>query len=273
MEKIVLVQFGVLVLLALLTRAPARARRKLASGPGLRWWHWVVGLNGGLYLIVAAYATPRLGAVLVTVGIVGGQVAGGLVVDRIGLSPVGQQAITPFRLLGIALALAAVGIGAGGAAGELHLGLLALAVAAGAGTAVQQAALGHVARATGEPVLSGVINCTAAGIGIWIVALAVTGGTAQGGWSAPPQDWLAGPLGALILVLLAIGARAVGILRLMLAFVAGQTLGSLTVDLIDPPEGDGITALAVVGLVLTIAAVVVSGLGRKPTVRATQTAA
>ena len=261
----VTLQLGALLAVAFVMGMPARARLRLAAGPyRLRWWHVAVSLNGGLFLVVAAYATPRLGAVLVTVAVVGGQVIGGLLVDRVGIGPVGQHPITLPRVIGVAIALVAVIVGAGGTGGDLHIWLLVLCALTGAGTAVQQAALGHMARATGQPVLAAAINTGTAGIAIWIVALVLTGGTAPGGWSAPPSHWIGGLFGASVLVLLSIGGRSLGVLRLMLGFVAGQTFGSLIADLISPPDGEGITTIAIVGLVLTITAVVVSGLGRKP---------
>ena len=263
----VTLQLGALLAVAFAMGMPGRARRQLAVGPGrLRWWHGAVSLNGALFLVVAAYATPRLGAVLVTVAVVGGQVIGGLLVDRVGIGPVGKHPITLPRVLGMTIALVAVlvGAGAGATGGDLHIWLLLLCALTGAGTAVQQAALGQMARATGQPVLAAAINTGTAGIAIWIIALALTGGTAPGGWSAPPSHWIGGLFGASVLVLLSIGGRSIGVLRLMLGFVAGQTCGSLIADLINSPAGEGITPLAIVGLVLTIAAVVVSGLGRRP---------
>jgi transporter family-2 protein len=257
-------QLGILLLAGAVIGAPGRARRRLAAGGRIRWWHVLAGTNGGLFLIVAAYATPKLGAVVVTVAIVAGQVVGGLVVDRIGLGPLGAQPVTIARFVAMAVALVAVVLGAGGTRGDLDVGLLALAALVGALTAVQQAALGHVARATGEPVLAAALNVIVGGAAIWAVALAVTGGSPPGGWSAPPHHWIGGLFGASTLFLLAAGARSLGILQLTLAVVAGQTFASLFVDLLAPPEGGGITGLTVLGLVLTVAAVLISGVGRRP---------
>jgi transporter family-2 protein len=260
----VAIQLAILLLAGAAIGAPGRARRRLAAGGHVRWWQVLAGTNGGLFLIVAAYATPKLGVVVVTVAIVAGQVVGGLVVDRIGLGPLGAQPVTIARLVAMAVALVAVVLGAGGTPGDLDVGLLALAGGTGVLTAVQQAALGHVARATGEPVLAAALNVIVGGAAIWAVALIVTGGTPLGGWSAPPHHWIGGVFGAATLILLAAGARSVGILQLTLAVVAGQTCASLCVDLVAPPEGEGVTALTVLGLVFTVAAVLISGVGRRP---------
>ena len=58
------------------------------------------------------------------------------------------------------------------------------------------------------------------------------------------------------------GAAAVqtlGVLRLGLAVVAGQTLGALAIDLIAPAAGEKVTVADCRGVLLTLAAVWVSG--------------
>jgi bacterial/archaeal transporter family-2 protein len=140
-------------------------------------------------------------------------------------------------------------------------------VLAGAGVAVQWAALGHVAKATGEPLAASAINFAAGAVAIVIVALVVTGGSAPGGWSAPPGEWIGGMLGACVAVLMATVARTVGVLQMMLALVAGQSAGGLLLDLVAPPPGEAVTVLTVVGVALTVAAVLVSGIKRRPSRR------
>jgi transporter family-2 protein len=54
------------------------------------------------------------------------------------------------------------------------------------------------------------------------------------------------------------------VLRLGLATVAGQTTGALVIDLIAPAPGEAVTAATVVGVVLTLAAVAISGRGLQP---------
>jgi transporter family-2 protein len=52
------------------------------------------------------------------------------------------------------------------------------------------------------------------------------------------------------------------VLRLGLAMVAGQMAGALIVDLIAPARGAPVTTATVIGVVLTMVAVVISGRGR-----------
>ncbi len=240
--------------------APGRARRELRVAGRPRLWQLVAGANGALFIVVSATAAPEVGIALLTVALVCGQMGGGLVVDRFGLTPAGRRRLTRARVLAVALTISAVALAALGARGDPQLLLLALAVLAGAGIAVQQAAVAHVARVTGEPVVAAAVNFLAG-------ALVVTGVTAAladppaGGWSAPPGEWIGGLLGATVAVLLARVVAVLGALQVVLAVVAGQSLGGLVIDLVAPVPGEAVRLGTVVGVALTIAAVAVSGRG------------
>jgi transporter family-2 protein len=133
-------------------------------------------------------------------------------------------------------------------------------VLAGAGIAVQQAAVAHVTRITGEPVVAGAVNFLLGAL----VVTAVTAALADlpaGGWPTAPGEWIGGLLGASVTVLLARVVAVLGALRVVLAVVAGQSLGGLVIDLVAPVPGEAVRLGTVVGVALTIAAVAVSGRG------------
>jgi len=200
---------------------------------------------------------------VLTVSLVCGQLAGGSLIDRFGLGPAGRLPITLVRALGVALAVVAVAIGVNGSDGDLHLGLLLLAALAGAGAALQHAAMGHIAGATGEPLAAAVLNFAVGLIVILVVAAAVTGGSPGDGWSAPPGEWLGGVLGATSAVIIAAAVRRLGVLRLTLVLIAGQSVGALVLDFVAPAEGEHVTVLTFVSVLLTIGAVYVSGIARE----------
>ena len=240
--------------------ALGRARRRLRVVGRPRVWQLVAGANGALFIVVSATAAPEVGIALLTVALVCGQMGGGLVVDRFGLTPAGRRALTPARVLAVALTISAVALAALGARGDPQLLLLALAVLAGAGIAVQQAAVAHVARVTGEPVVAAAVNFLAGAL----VVTAVTAALADlpaGSWSAAPGEWIGGLLGAAVAVLLARVVAVLGALRAVLAVVAGQSVGGLVIDLVAPVPGEAVRLGTVVGVALTIAAVAVSGRG------------
>lgn len=255
----------VLVTLAAITGVLRPGLRRLygtrpRGGLRLRWWYVAPGACGAAFVLVSAASAPRVGVALLTVALVAGQTSGGLVVDRLGLSPAGRRGFTPPRLLGSALALIAVVVGAVDSSHDLAWGLLALGVLAGIAVAVQQAALGQLTRASGAPLASSVVNFGVGMMLLAVVSLATTGGSAPNGWSAPPLDWIGGALGSMIIIVLAAVVSTLGVLRVLLALVAGQSVGALIVDSVAPVSGEAVTARTVVTIALTLLAVVISGL-------------
>lgn len=259
----VVVSVAALLAVAMTTGASGRAVRRVRAGARVRPWQLAMGANGGLFLTVAGLAVPKVGVALFTVAAVCGQTLGSLVVDRLALSPAGRRHFTVPRLLGATLAIIAVGTGTLASHDDLHLGWLGLTVLLGAGTALQQAALGHVARATGEPLIAALVNTAVALVvvlGAWLV---IKTGAVPGGWSAPLGQWLIpGLCGAAVLVVAATVVRRLGVLRLMLTVIAGQSACALLLDAVAPTAGEAVTATTVLSVALTLVAVAVSGLAR-----------
>jgi bacterial/archaeal transporter family-2 protein len=139
--------------------------------------------------------------------------------------------------------------------------LLGLAVAVGAFGAVQAAANGQLARQTGEPFVASLVNTT-----VGIAALGSVGLVALATVSlhAPPTNpllYAGGLLGAFVVVVTATAVQTLSVLRVGLATVAGQTSGALVIDLVAPAPGEAVTAATLLGVVLTLAAVAISGRG------------
>jgi len=72
-------------------------------------WMWLGGLMGFTVVTAITFAQPRIGATAVIGILIAGQLVMGAVIDRFGLFGVSPIAISPARLIGIAL----LGIGAG----------------------------------------------------------------------------------------------------------------------------------------------------------------
>jgi bacterial/archaeal transporter family-2 protein len=238
-----------------LPRAVARLRA-LGRPPA---WQFLGGLAGASLVLVSAAAAPEVGVALLTVALVCGYTGGSLAVDAFGLGPPGRRPVTVRRVGGVVLASAATAISALGARGDLQPLLLGLAVAAGAFGAVQAAANGQLARKTGEPFVASLVNTTvgmAALGGVGLVALATVS------LHAPPANpllYVGGLLGAFVVVVTAMAVQTLSVLRVGLATVAGQTSGALVIDLVAPAPGEAVTAATVLGVVLTLAAVAISG--------------
>jgi bacterial/archaeal transporter family-2 protein len=249
---------GLAALLAV-TVATGAIPRALRSRDRVRPWHLLGGLGGAMFIVAGALGAPEIGVALLSVALVCGQTAGSLAADGAGLSPAGRQQVTAGRVAGVALTVAAVGASAFGARGNLHLGLLVFAVAAGAASALQQAANGHLARNTGEPLFAGSVNFAVGFLALLVVAAIATGVAPPHGWSAPPLEFVGGLVGAVIATTMAVIVARLGVLRMMLALTAGQAAGGLALDLVAPVRGAEVTAGTVVGVALAFAAVFVSG--------------
>jgi len=258
----------------------ARAVRNLRNPTrrrGLRPWHLLAGINGGLYLAVGAEAAVTVGVAIFSIALVFGQLVGGLISDRFGISPAGRRPFTAPRLLGVALGLTAVAIASAGAGGEIEPWVIVATVLIGGATGAQQAAMGHVTAATGEPTVAASINACG---GIAIV-LTIELAIAAVGDGLPPLDfaatsppeWIGGFFAAGMLATVATVVGRLGLLVLALALVSGQTVGSLIVDLVAPASGGAVTAATVAGVVLAVAAMAATVIGGRPRARTAQTGA
>jgi bacterial/archaeal transporter family-2 protein len=67
------------------------------------WWIYAGGLIGASYILLSILLLPRLGAALLFVSIVAGQLAGSLVIDHYGWLGAAVHRLSPARIAGAAL--------------------------------------------------------------------------------------------------------------------------------------------------------------------------
>jgi transporter family-2 protein len=94
-----------LLVVAALVRKSLPPVGRLADAP---WWVWVGGLLGAFYVVGSVVTAPKLGAATLIAAVVAGQLLSSLVVDQFGWVGFEEHAVTPGRLIGIALV--AVGV-------------------------------------------------------------------------------------------------------------------------------------------------------------------
>ena len=234
-------------------------------GREVAWWWWLGGLAGAAVVAATAQGVPEIGVALVTVCVVAGTTVGALGVDQLGLGPGGRHSATLMRVIGAVLAVAAVGLGV---LGDRHAvvrpALFVALFVAGAASAFQQAANGQVRRVAGSTAVASLVSFTGGTIALVLTSLLrgdLTGVTWPGEW------WLyiGGALGAVYIALAATAVGEVGVLRLSLATVAGQLVAAVILDVAWPAPGIHLRVQTVVGAVLTLAAVAVTGIGRRST--------
>ena len=242
---------------------PARVPRGGAAAVQHHLVERLAGLGGATLVVAGAAAAPVLGVALLTVGLVAGQTAGGLLVDRVGLGPGGSRPLTAPRVLGGCLCLVAVGISVAGAdLGDVSPALLALVVVAGCAVSAQQALNGRVRVATGDAVAATSLNFVVgtAALLLGLALRAALHGIDVLAWPGPGRWYLytGGLVGAGFVAVGTVVVQRLGVLRLGLAVVAGQLVGAVLLDLL-LPAGSGLAASTVLGAALTLVAVAVSG--------------
>jgi len=254
-----LVAFVATATIVIATGALPRAIARLRALGRPPMWHFLGGLSGAALVLVSAVAAPEVGVALLTVALVCGSTGGSLPVDAAGLGPAGQRPLTLPRVAGVLLAIAATAITASGSRGHLDPLLLSLALIVGLGMALQAAANGQLARETGEPFVAALVNVVVGLLALAVVALVAIAVSAPDALPINPLKYVGGLFGAFVVVVSAAAVQTVGVLRLGLAMVAGQTTGALTIDLVAPAPGEAVTLATVVGVALTMAAVAISG--------------
>jgi len=271
-----LVSFGgglaVLVLVVAL-REPLRRALRAAAAARQAWWRYIGGALGAALVAVAAAAVPVIGVATFTVGVVAGQVGGGLLVDRMGLGPGGRHALTLPRVAGAGVAvLAVVTVRLGirvtpEVSAATTLALLLASAAAGLGVTVQQVLNGRLQAATGQPLLVTALNFLV-GTSVLTLATAVAfaaGARAPGRWPAEPWLYVGGPIGIVVVLASVVTVARLGVLALGLALIAGQLAGGILLDLLQPARAGGVDAATLAGVLLTFVAVALASWpGRGP---------
>lgn len=254
---------------ALLAYALARgvlppARAQLARTPG-RWWCRLGGLGGAALVGSSAAAIPQVGVALTSVFVVTGQTAGSLAADGTGLGPSGRHEPTVARLAGAGLAVVALAVGALGAGGGgLRPTLLAVVVVAGVLVAGQQAVNGRLQQASGSAPYAGLVNFAGGTLVLVAVSLVLglVGALPHLTVRGPVWIYLGGLGGAAYITLSAMVIGTLGVLRVSLGSVTGQLAGGLVLDLAAPTAGTHVRAATYAAVVLTLVALLVSGLRR-----------
>ncbi len=232
-------------------------------------WQLFGGVAGGLFVGTQAYAVPLVGVATFLVAVVGGQMVSAVVVDHRGIGPAGPVAVSAGRAASAAVAVAGVAITASSTPAGRPLVMLPVLCAflVGLAATVQAATNGRVTMASRDPfatawlnfstgsatvlLLTGVVALTGAGLG----AAAV--GTA-GPVAAPVPAWLwtGGLQGIAAIALSAWAMQHTGVLAFGLSMVTGQLATALVLDASLAATRSRVTAQALAGVLVVVAAAV-----------------
>lgn len=264
-----LVVLGVYVLLS------PRARRAVTGVPqavrsgAFPWWYMLAGISGAFMVLSQGLVIGVLGVAIFTVGVVTGQMVGGLAVDATGFGPGGRRPITGVRVLGVLIMFGAV---AWALAPKLSSDALAhpaalllpllMPLAAGVVTGFQTAMNGTQTGYYGTPVPATLFNFAVGTVVlavVWGIKVAAAGGPTG---SLPTQGWLylGGVCGLVYVALMASLSRVLGVLLTSLGTIAGQLIGSLILDLVWPTPASLVVTATVLGSLLAIGAAAIASI-------------
>ena len=103
-----LVSFLVGTLALLIIVLSQREVAGLSAFKGLTWWHWSGGLLGAFFIATAAFAGPRVGALLFMVLVIAGQLAMAITLDHFGWAGFRESPITFGKVAGLLLIVAGI---------------------------------------------------------------------------------------------------------------------------------------------------------------------
>ena len=261
---------GLLILGTLLAFSPTgragvtRVFGDIRSG-SLPWWSVAGGLAGGLLVLTQGLVAGVLGVALFSIAVIAGQTLGAVVIDTRGLIGIVKIPLTTSRVVGVVLVAIGVVTTVGLWSGATDIGwAIVLPLVAGVGTGFQQGLNGTVKRVSGSALAATFINF-AAGTAILILVTAVMSPLSGGGGEFPTHWvlYLGGLVGTVFIAIQTITVNHIGVLGLGVSLVAGQVLGSITLDLLVPVSPHPITAITVVGAVVTLVGSIVVTLTRR----------
>jgi len=240
--------------------------RAIKSGE-LRPWQLTGGALGGYYIAIQGSASLAVGVAVFTIAVVAGQTGTALLVDRLGIGPMGRKDISAARIAAALLAVLAVATAASGRIGRADIsafaiiGVLSLAASAGAASAFQQAVSGRVGAVTRHGITAAWLNFVV-GAGIMAGVVAMVNVARGPAWAPIPTDhwWMviAGVFGLIYIATVTWVVRTVGVLVTSLLTLVGLLVGSVISDVVAPTTGSVITWQFIVGLVLTWFAVMLA---------------
>lgn len=103
-----LISFAVGTLALLILVLAQRELPSLGTLKSLTWWHWSGGLLGVMFIATAAFAGPRVGAVLFMVLVIAGQLSMAVTLDHFGWAGFREAPVTPGKLGGLLLIVAGI---------------------------------------------------------------------------------------------------------------------------------------------------------------------
>lgn len=269
-----LVSFGsglTILLIGIVIYKPARIAYlsipNLIRTKKIKWWQTIGGTAGAFFVIGQGFVVPVVGVAIFVIAVVAGQTFGSLIVDKAGLGPAGPKAITGWRIFSAALAIVGVAIAVIGRShtGTFNLPMVIYMFVVGAVTSAQHAVNGRVAQETRQPWATTTMNFTVGFVALNVMFLLYNLITNVSILFPPapwekPLLWTGGAIGIVFIVSAVVLVRTLGVLVFALVSVVGQLLGAVLLDIFFPTPGNVVTAEVLIGVGITVVAVVIAAM-------------
>lgn len=230
-------------------------------------WKVIGGSIGGFFVATQSASVPAMGVALFTVAVVSGGALSSLIVDRYGISPFGHAAISTSRMLASVLAVIGVVVAVSDRFSDATFNplLLGLSFLVGALVSLQHALNGHVGQVSDNLLAATFINFFF-GTLFLVILISVQSLFGNVTFSLPQgEPWWSltgGFIGVTFIVSAVFIISILGSVRFIMGNVAGQIMGSLVLDIVMPTSGTSLTLSLIVGLFITLMAVVLSNMKR-----------
>lgn len=256
---------GLLLLAVLVALAPT-GRRGIARvtsavrARSIPWWYLAGGAGGALFVLTQSLVVSLVGVALFTVGVVAGQAASSLLIDRAGVGTMAPRPLTAARVLGAVLALVAVLVAVSGELrADVPLWLLFAPLLAGFAAGGQQAVNGQVREVADSPLTATFVSFL---VGTAVLAVALVIHLLFVPWPArfptDPLLYTGGLVGCVFIAIQAVAVRTTGVLLVGLAVLSGQVVAAAVLDVVLPVRGHEVGAVTLVGAALTLVAVAIA---------------
>jgi transporter family-2 protein len=244
----------------------------LLKSQKLKWWQIIGGTAGALFVIGQGFVVPVVGVAIFVIAVVAGQSCSSLLVDKYGIGPAGPKPITALRIFSAALAVIGVGIAVVGRShtGTFNLPMVLYMFAVGALTSAQHALNGRVAQETKQPWATTTLNFSV-GMTALLVIFFIYNVFTSSAIPIPPAPWeqpllwTGGAIGIVFIVSAVVLVRTLGVLVFALVSVVGQLLGAVLLDIFFPTPGNTVTPQVLLGVGITIVAVILAAFQSKVT--------
>lgn len=234
-------------------------------------WRLSAGAMGGIFVAIQTFTVPIIGVALLSVVMIAGQTVASLIVDRIGITGGGKQAITARRVFAAAITIVALLVAVWQEIRLANISIVPVIVVflGGFMIGVQRALNGQINDISGQSFSTTWLNFFTGTTTLLILLMINTarGDELVGLPTSPWWIYWGGTIGVLYIASSSVIVAKIGVLSFTLFATGGQLIGSLIFDLIAPPEEVTVGINLIIGIFITYVGVLVGDLRKQGSMR------